>query len=285
MELNRFPSLNRQDYLFSKRMAIIQKSQRPHQLKIQMINNKAVDELIYYLNDDSLELDNLNAPYFKEEVFGADLLKYNLLNTSGQFDRLLKNSLVTEDHIARLEKLNASRSIANKITEAEIERVNQNLKTIEKILNDAKFEIKTYKDIVEKVPRTVSRQDILQRALEDGKNYKGRQYSYKELNQVSKDLENYRDNHSRYEVGKMENNQAQRQGLPSPNSKKVWVWSEMERTRHHRMDGQTVDFYSKFEVVNEKSGDTDWLRFPHDIENEHHNGSNTINCCCSYKII
>ncbi len=273
---------NRKDYLFSKRMAIIQKSQLPLQLRIQFIHNKAIDEFIYDYNDEIL--DNPTSPYYKEEIFGADLLKQNLFSVNNQFDRLLENSIVTQNHIIRLEKLNASRNIANKITEVEIERINKNLQTIEKVLNDADFEIETYKNLINKLPRQVSRIDILEKAIKDGKNYKGREYSYKELNQLSRDLERYRDNHSRYETGMIENRQANREGLASPNTRKIWIWSELEDTRHHKMSGQTVRFTEKLEVVNDKTGDTDYLRFPHDLENDSNNGSNTINCACNYEI-
>lgn len=273
---------NRKDYLFSKRMAIIQKSQLPLQIRIQFIHNKAIDEYILDYNDELL--DNPTSPYFKEEIFGADLLNQNILSVNGQFDRLLRNSIVTQNHITNLEKLNASRNIANKITEVEIETINKNLKTIEKILNDADVEIETYKHLVNKLPRQVSRIDILEKAIKDGKNYKGREYSFKELNQLSRDLERYRDHHSRYEAGMIENRQANREGLGVINTRKIWIWSELEDTRHHDMGGQTVRFTEKFEVVNEISGKVDYLRFPHDLENDSNNGSNTINCACNYEI-
>ena len=273
---------NRKDYLFSKRMAIIQKSQLPLQLKIQLINNKVMDEFVLDYNDELLE--HPISPYFKEEIFGADLLKQNLFSVTGQFDRLLKNSIVTQNHIVKLEKLNASRHIADKITEVEIERINKNLQTFEKVLNNADVEIDVYKHLIDELPRQVSRIDILERAITDGKNYKGREYSYKELNQLSRDLERYRDHHSRYETGMIENRQANREGLPTPNTRKIWIWSELEDTRHHKMSGQTVRFGEKFEVVNEISGKVDYLRFPHDLENDTNNGSNTINCACSYEI-
>ena len=274
---------NRLDYLYNKRMAIIQKANIPLQVRIQMINNKAIDEYIYYYNGD-LE-DYTIAPYFKEEIFGKEILDQNIISTNALMQRLLNKSIISQNSITKFESYLASRNINQTVTNAEIERINKNLQFVEKTLAEAELNINTYKNLVEKLPRTVSRKDILEKALDTGINYKGRQYSYKELNQLSRDLERYKDSHARYETGMIENRQASREGLPPINTMKIWIWSELEDTRHHKMSGRTVRFTEKFEVENEVSGAIDYLRFPHDLENDSSNGSNTINCACSYEII
>lgn len=273
---------NRLDYLYNKRMAIIQKANTPLQVRIQMIGNRAIDEYIYYLNDD---LENYSiTPYFNPEIFGKDILNLNIASTNAAMQRLLDKGIITQNSITKMESLIASENIARTITKAEIDRINKNLQFIEKTLDEADLAIGTYKHLIDKLPQTVSRKDILDKALETGSNYKGREYSYKELDRLSRDLEKYKDSHARYETGMIENRQASREGLPAPNTMKIWVWSELEDTRHHDMSGQTVRFGEKFEVVNEKTGVTDYLRFPHDIENDTNNGANTINCACSYLI-
>ena len=83
----------------------------------------------------------------------------------------------------------------------------------------------------------------------------------------------------------MENDQASREGLKPLKSKKVWMWTPNERTRHEGMDEQTVDLDAKFTVVNDVTGDTDYLLFPRDIENDRNGCSNTCNCLCDYEII
>lgn len=273
---------NRLDYLYNKRMAIIQKANIPLQVRIQMINNKAIDEYIYYYNND-LE-DYTTAPYFKEEIFGKEILDQNIRSTNALMQRLLNKSIISQNSITKFESYLASRNINQTVANAEIERINKNLQFVDKTLDEAELNINVYKNLVKKLPKTVSRKDILEKALDTGINYKGRQYSYKELNQLSRDLERYKDSHARYETGMIENRQASREGLQPINTMKVWIWSELEKTRHHGMGGQTVRFTEKFEVVNEISGKVDYLRFPHDLENDSNNGSNTINCACSYEI-
>ena len=82
----------------------------------------------------------------------------------------------------------------------------------------------------------------------------------------------------------IENRQASREGMKPLNTEKVWVWNSNEKTRHEGMDGQTVRFGEKFEVVNDITGITDYLRFPNDIENDNNNCNNICNCQCSYMI-
>lgn len=247
-----------------------------------MINNRAIDDYIYYYNGD-LE-DYTITPYFKEEIFGKEILNQNIISTNALMQRLLNKSIISQNSITKFESYLASRNINQAVTNAEIERINKNLQFVERTLDEAELNIGTYKNLVKKLPRTVSRKDILEKALDTGSNYKGREYSYKELNQLSRDLERYKDSHARYETGMIENRQASREGLQPINTEKIWVWSTLEDTRHHNMSGQTVRFGEKFEVVNEKTGVVDFLRFPHDIENDSNNGANTINCACSYVI-
>ena len=280
MKLNNF---NRTDYLFQKRMAIIQKAKLPLQIRIQNIANRAIDERVLYYYDET-GIEDYTVPAFKEEVLLFAIGKENLLATTKDLTRLLNNSIVTQNHITNLEKYNAIHHISDQITKAEVKRINENLKYVDHTLQNADVNIDIYKNLIEKLPRQVSRQDILEKALEKGRNYKGREYSYSELSKLSRDLERYKDNHSRYEVAKIENQQASREGLSPINTEKVWVWSELENTRHHKMSGQTVRFSEKFTVINENTGDVDYLRFPQDIENDTNNCSNTCNCSCSYLI-
>lgn len=65
---------------------------------------------------------------------------------------------------------------------------------------------------------------------------------------------------------------------------KVWIWSGLDKTRHSQMDNETVEINDKFTVINEKTGETDYLDYPCDIEN-YTNPSNIINCACNVEYI
>lgn len=278
----RLSTFNRKDYLYNQRLVIIQKAHVPLQVRLQMLHNNIIDQRILELEGEYD--DEPVKPSERTSLIFGEMGKENLLATNKDFQRLMRNSIVTQNHITQLEQLQASRSISDKITQVEIERVEKNLQYIEKTLSNAEIDIDKYKTLMEKMPRTVSRQDMLEKALTKGYNYKGREYSYKELNRLSRDLEKYKQNHLTYEKAKIENNQAQREGLGSVNQTKTWIWSTLEDTRHEELDGETVGLYEKFEVINSKTGDVDYLRFPGDIDNDHNNCSNICNCGCSYEI-
>ena len=286
MTLIRLHNFDRKDYLHQKRIAVIQKAHIPLQIRLQRIMNQAIDEKVLHTYDDWDEevLNKPTVPAYSQEVLLAEIGRQNLLATHQDMTRLLNRSIVNQNHITNMEKYNASKSISDKITKVEVERVNKNLKYIEKTLEEAELDIAKYKNLVKKLPKQVSRQEMLQKALVKGSNYKGKQYSYKELRRLSMDLERYKTANMDYQVKMIENQQANREGLPTPNTTKTWIWSTLERTRHEGMDGQTVRFTEKFEVVNDVTGQTDMLRFPADIENDHNNCANICNCACSYEI-
>lgn len=283
MMIMRINNFNRKEYLHNKRLAIIQKAKLPLQIRIQRIANRAVDEKILYYYDET-DIEDYSTPYYKEEILLSEIGNENFLATYQDMSRLLDRSIVNQNHITNLEKYNASKQISDKITKVEVERINKNLQFVEKTLQEAELNIDIYKNLIEKLPKQVSRQEMLQKALRDGSNYKGREYSYKELKNLSRDLERYKTANMDYQVGMIENQQANREGLPTPNNTKTWIWSHLEKTRHEGMDGQTVRFGEKFEVINEITGATDYLRFPADIENDTSNCANICNCGCSYEI-
>ena len=217
---------------------------------------------------------------FNPAVFSVEIIRLNRIATAKDFQKLLDRSIVREADWSRLVASNTARDVADKITAKEVQRINNNLKAVENVLNDASVDIEKYKTLVEKLPPTTSRAEILNRTLEKGHNLRGREYSQRELDRLSRDLTRYRSNRLDYETRRMENQQAYRDGAERIHQTKTWMWSQLEHTRHSEMDGMTVDFASKFEVTNEVTGDVDFLLFAGDIDNEHNNCSNTCNCQC-----
>ena len=265
-------------------MAIIHKAYSPLYLKIQRINNKAIDEKILYTYGVT-DIEEYGTPAYKEEVLTSQISQANFLATRKDMARLLNNSLVTNNSITRMEHYNASKQISDKITKVEVERIGKNLQYVEQTLKEADLNINKYKELIEKLPTQVSRKDVLEKALETGQNYKGKEYNnYNELSRVSKSLDDYRINAEKYETSLMENREANRENMTPPNTMKTWFYEPNERTRHEGMNGQERRIGEKFEVVNDKTGDTDYMNFPHDIENDNNNCSNICNCKCFYEI-
>ena len=270
--------MNRQylDYLQERRITIKKDARRTLHRKIQIINNDLIDKKILEYDTRSTTTKN----DFNPAVFSVEIIRLNRIATAKDFQKLLDRSIVREADWSRLVASNTARDVADKITAKEVQRINNNLKAVENVLNDASVDIEKYKTLVEKLPPTTSRAEILNRTLEKGHNLRGREYSQRELDRLSRDLTRYRSNRLDYETRRMENQQAYRDGAERIHQTKTWMWSQLEHTRHSEMEGVTVDFASKFEVTNELTGDVDFLLFTGDIDNDHNNCSNICNCWC-----
>ena len=289
------------NYLANRRIAVIQKAHKPTHLLLQLANNHLIDKKILEWNDEINN--NMYDPYSIESIT-ATIAGYNQVATQADLQRILKHSLVTRNPTTEVDAIKVINKVSDTLTKVEAERIVKNLDYVENVLTNADVNIQKYEALIDKLSPATSRkevvercivkgeplpanrrQSLLERALERGENYKGRQYSYKELNQLSRDLERYKTNRLDYETAILENKQAFSEGYEPVNQEKVWIWSTLEKTRHQGMDGETVGLTEKFEVVNEVNGDIDFMLYPNDIFNDHNNCSNTCNCQCSYEII
>lgn len=288
------------NYLANKRIAVIQKAHHTIHMQVQLTNNRLIDKKILEWNDEYPS--EVYDPY-SPVVIAGEIEGYNKIATSQDLRRILKHSLVTRNPQTEMEAMKVINSVKDTLTSIEAERVVKNLDYVENVLTNANIDIQKYEALVEKLPQSTSRKEVLERcimkgnelpankrqaflerALERGQNYKGRQYSYKELNQLSRDLERYKTHRLDYETAIMENRQANREGYEKINQTKTWIWSTLEKTRHEEMDGETIPVTEKFEVTNSQTGDVDYLLFPGDVANDHNNCSNICNCGCSYEI-
>ena len=282
------------NYLANQRVAFIQKAHHRTYTRIQFVNNDLVDKLV-------LGHDEVYNPFTLENI----AYQINMVNqpaTTSDLQRILGHSLVTRSLESEVEARHVISEVSDSLTKLEVERVVKNLDYVENVLSTSNVAIDKYEALIEKLPRQVSRKEVLERCitsgdelpaskrqawlernLERGASY-NKEYSYRELDQLSRDLERYKTNRLDYETALMENRQADREGYDRVNVTKTWIWSQLDKTRHSGMDGETVDFAEKFEVVNEITGDTDYMRFPGDVENDHNNCSNLCNCQCSYEI-
>lgn len=311
------------NYLANQRIAVIQKAHRNVHMQVQIINNQLVDKKIIEWDDEhSSDVYDV----YSEAAITSQISGYNRIATSKDLRRILRHSLVTRNPQTTMEATKVLNSVSDSITKLEVERTMKNLNYIERVLNNADVDIGKYNALIEKLPQTTSRKEVIERCITDGikshqgidfkntfgdtkallqnvelpaskrqafletalrrkENYKGQAYNYRELKQLSKDLEKYKTNRLDYETAIMENKQAHRNGYGDLNQTKTWIWNPNEKTRHQGMDAHDpIPLTEKFEVVNDVTGDVDYLRFPGDVENDHNNCSNICNCMCTYEI-
>lgn len=285
--------------LANRRVACIQKAHHQTYTRIQFVNNELVDKMVREWSDEYKDI--FYDPYTYENVYSS-IIGVNQVASTHDLQRILQHSLVTRDPLMEVEARRVINDVSGSLTRLEAERVIKNLDYVENVLSTSDVNISKYEALIEKLPRQVSRKEILERCITEGKELPAskrqawlernlergasynKEYTYRELNQLSRDLERYKTNRLDYETALMENRQADREGYDKINETKTWIWSTLEKTRHQGMDGETVALTEPFEVVNEVTGDVDFLRFPHDAEFEHNGCSNTCNCGCSYEI-
>lgn len=290
---------NYKNYLGNKRIAVIQKARHRTYTRIQFVNNELVDKFIREWNTGLPE--DVYDPYDEKNI-QASISKFNVMATQQDLQRILSHSVVTRNPQTELEARKVLNSVSGNLTKIEAERVVKNLDYVENVLETSRVDIQKYEALIEKLPKQVSRKEVLQKCITDGEELPpsqrqrwlernlrrgesyNKQYSYRELNQLSKDLERYKTHRLDYETAIMENMEAEREGYDKVNETKTWIWSTLERTRHADLDGETVALTEKFEVVNEVNGDVDYLRFPSDVEFDHNGCSNICNCQCTYEI-
>lgn len=290
---------NIKNYLANKRIAVIQKAHHRTSTRIQFINNRLVDKRIISFDN---EINNDFYDPYNVTTISTEIAAHNQMATAKDLQRILQHSAITRNIDTEIEAAKVINNVKDTLSKIEAERVVKNLDYIDNVLNTVDVDIRKYEALIEKLPPQTSRREVLEKCIVKGKELPpskrqewlernlrrgasyNKQYSYKELNQLSRDLERYKTHRLDFETAMMENREADRKGYDKVNVTKSWIWSTLEKTRHEGMDGETVPLESKFEVVNEVTGDVDYFLFPGDVNNDHNNCSNICNCGCSYDI-
>lgn len=280
MDYKRPVNFDALDYYNNQRLISIQKSRRPLQHRLQRIANEVIDDFVFTYHSDISDsvVDKSKPDYYRNKI-----LSLNQADTRLAFSRLLEKSSLRKDTVNKIAANMHANKVATILTNAEVERIQKNVLWADHVISNSEFQIDTYKRLAEKMKPTSSRRLMLEKSIQEQTSPRGRQYTYRELRNVSRDLEKYKTNSLDLEKLNMENSQAIRDGGDMIHTEKTWVWSRLENTRHFEMDNQTVNLNGKFEVLNEVTGDLDFLLFPGDIDNDDHNCSNICNCQCTIK--
>jgi len=269
------------EQLIALRTAQMIKSKEPLYKQLQIYLNNLIDKKVNQAYDTNLDQYNGYDSFSQANIF-TTIFNLNSVDTVRSFQRIIDSPYTSNDAVFKnLTRISADNT-TRVISEAETQRVLKNLDYVEKTLQTAKFDIDKYNQLAKNI--STSRYDILEKSLEEGKMFTGRELSYKELDRLAENLERYKQHKVDYEEAKAINEEARANGLPDVYTHKQWIWSQLENTRHAGMDGMIVEFYDLFTVTNDVIGEVDSLLFPGDVEN-YHNPSNIINCQCPYEIL
>ena len=226
---------DRKNILSNQKIAIIQKANHRSHTRLQFINNELVDRVVRGF--DTGNVDEITEKEIYDRIFPLTLKA-----TAKDLERLLNHSLVQKSFENKVNAKTVLNQVTDSLTKLEVERTIKNLNYIEDVLNNTRVDIDRYKNMIEKLPYQTSRKQVIERCivneselpsskrqswlernLQRGYSH-NKQYTYKELSQLSRDLERYKSNRLDYETAIMENKQADRAGYDNPNTTKSWIW-------------------------------------------------------------
>lgn len=226
--------------------------------KITKYQNKIIDKIVL---DDYDHIDTTE----QKKIF-KHLFNLNLIPLSEYFRQISRSNPLSVDELLNLK--NEKFRTAENITKEQNKLFFANFNNVGELVNTHEINKPEYRKILKETPN-INRGELLRMASDQGINQDllTNVWSIRDPELLSRNL--YR------EAQMKTDNQA---AFMNPNiQSKMWIWSEAENTRHSNMDGDTVPFDDKFEVVNEVTGEVDYMLYPHDPEGS---AGNVVNCLC-----
>ena len=260
--------------------------------KVQVYANGVIDDLV--TND--------GKGYTNQQI-QSDLYNLNKPKIDKEYEKIITDKKTSNSVFHEIEVKTMADGQTKYITQAQYEKLYDNINICKDILGKWGVQVDKYKDLTEKYPKTDSRKDLIQKSIADnniitswgildhkgvspnstkvitmGKNIKPHFQGYRELGHITEILHRRAQNQSRLELAKAQNENAKANGEPLPNTHKTWIWTGRGKTtRHMSNHGQTVGFDEKFTIVNDADGQVDLMDYPLDPEVS---SSNTGRCYC-----
>lgn len=201
-----------------------------------------------------------------ERRIWVHLFNLNLIPLTQYFRTVTHNNTLSFDGLTRLRDYKYQ--TCENITKEQAVLFRRNLGHVEEILNTHNIDKNKYAQLKGENP-AIKRSELLRLASEKGINtdHLSNVWSIRDPDILSRNL--YREAQMDAEY---------KSAFINPEMQyKMWVWSEADNTRHSNMDGDTVELEEKFEVLNEVTGETDMMMYPHDPDGS---PGNVINCLC-----
>lgn len=251
--------------------------------KIQFYNNMLVDEFVENYEDNE---------YVKPStsMLWADLDILTKPQVFANYQRLLNSQYVNNNALQQILIKNKAQKDANRIIEAEIERINKNLDYVEQVMRKYEVPVQAYQDKLKKQQNSsiANRRQVLDEVTRQANEISTKTglnipkpYSYRNLDTVAENLLREQKVRSQHESIILENELSKKNGDGLKYTKKTWVWTGRGKTTRHRSnDGQIRDIDEKFIVMNDKTGDIDLLDYPMDVKGSF---SNCSICYCEVK--
>lgn len=244
---------------------------------INVYANSVVDD---YIINRGVPHKNLDSRQIKN-----DLKNINKPKIDNDYNRIItdKGTSNSVDFKVRVQRI--ANDQTNNISQAQYDRLMQNLDAVEKVLTKWDISIEYYKELNAKYPKTESRRGIITESIANknlitahGVNIQPHVFGYRELSPLTESMHRRAQMDAGRKLAQFQNEEARKKGQEEPNQWKTWVWTGRGKTtRHHSNDGKTVKFDDKFFIKNDADGHIDEMMYPLDPEVH---SSNTGICYC-----
>ena len=273
--------MNRQYYINKAR--INRKNNRQTAYKIQHYNNQKVDEMILNQNN------NYVKPTYS--MLYADLEILTKPQVYNNYNRLMQSPYIRNDTVQEMLIRNKANADVNRIVEAELERVTNNLDYVEKVIKKYDVPVQEYRKLLEEQAENSinNRRQMWEQVAKQANEINSKEglnipmpQPYMNLDTFTENLMRQQAMTSEYEAYQEENRLSIENGDGALYTKKKWIWTgEGATTRHESNNMQEVDFNDTFVIVNDVTLDIDEIDYPCDP-----NGtpSNCAICYCELDV-
>lgn len=264
MHSSTYKVMNRRYYINKAETNRINNRQTAY--KIQFYNNQLVDEMI--LNQD----ENYVKPTYA--FLYADLEILTKPQVYNNYSRLMQSPYIRNDSVQALLIKNKANADVNKIVEAELERVVNNLNYVEKVIKKYDVPKQEYKKLLDqqKENSIANRRMLFEKLAKQTANINQSEglnipmpQPYMNLDTFSENLMRQNKMSVEWETYKEENRLSKESGDGELYSKKKWIWTGAGRTTRHASNNmQEVDFKDTFVILNDKTLHVDEIDYPCD---------------------
>ena len=229
---------------------------------------------------DKLAYRQVNSEPVDLDVVQVTLDRWNDELIKNSYEKITKNPYVSQDWLKANGLLTGKEALKELYTNKQLEVLNNNLNYVNDVMGKAQIDIEQFN----KLANTRFGPEVnqaLEASAKSGWSMEGIELSYKQVENLNKQLVHYGNQLATLEDAQAMNAIAEEQGLDIIYPDKSWDWSELENTRHEEMDGQTVGIDDDFTVENSQTGEVDMLQFPGDVNKG--SPGNTYNCGCTLR--
>ncbi len=249
--------------------------------RIQQYNNYLIDDYVESYTEDG----NAMKPSQAQLWAGISILMKPTVYSN--YQKIINSKYTSNNAFEKMLLRNKADKELNRIVESQVNRVSQNIDTIDNVLRRYELPLQEYHRMLdEQKDRSVANryhtiEEIIRQRqdLENGKLDISTTTNYRDVSVMTEQLLMQSQSLTDYEECVAMNEEAIANGKSPIITKKKWIHTHNGATTRHQDMGQypTIDFETTFEVTDENTGTVDEMLYPRDLQGS---PENVFGCVC-----